>query len=104
MHYFSVDVKELHSILTCVTSLGALRSSVPVLSNILCQFAVVVPVVDQTFSSLTCSNFGFHHERAQGSLLSSELICIFFKFYVHLTAPAYIIVVQPWLQLLLLYK
>lgn len=80
MYYFSVDVKELHSILKCVTSLGALPSSVPVLSNILCQFAVVVPVVDQTFSSLTCSHFGFHHERAQGSLLSSEFYLYSLKF------------------------
>lgn len=36
--------------------------------------AVVVLVIDQTFSSLTCSNLGFHHERAQGNLLSRKFL------------------------------
>lgn len=89
MYYSSVDVKEQRTILNCVTSLGALASSVPVLSNILCQFAVVVLVIDQTFSSLTCSNFGFHHERAQGSLLSSEFyLYTLLKLYTYLTILA----------------
>lgn len=54
--------------------------------------AVVVLVIDQTFSSLSCSDLGFHHERAQGNLFSSEFL-VRIKLFIITTFISYLTLV-----------